>query len=443
MPDNDVVSRKSSKLSVAFGWIGIVTAVAGLLMTGGLGSWSMPYIEGYGGNQNPLVGIPNSAMFLADMGARLLQYRVGRGLLVISAISITIWVVANNNKTKNYVALGLVAITVGITGFGNVFEFSKKTPPIHLQRGYYMSSPWLGICTKDYTRKGLDVFSYGNRKKAFEGHSVAGVSQGLHTGWFENGQKSFEVNCVDGRNEGLQVGWHENGQKSFEYNLLNRNNEGFWNGFRQGSSRGWHENGQMSYEQNFVDGQQVSGTEWHENGQKASEATYGQEASGGLYTYWHDNGQLSSQRISEPGGVPGIGILTKWHPNGQKMSEVNYYDSFDNSHSIADHNKNGLATNWHRNGQKSFEKSWVKGRQHGAETRWYANGQMRVEENYVNGRADGTESKWYEDGQLESQMTYSDGDRVGVWTAWHWNGQIRYQSGGANDGRWDINGKPK
>jgi hypothetical protein len=101
MPDNDVVSRKSSKLSVVFGWIGIVTAVAGFLMIGGLGSWSMPYIEGYGGNQNPLVGIPNSLMFLADMSAHRLQNLVGRSLLAISAISITIWVIANNNKTKN------------------------------------------------------------------------------------------------------------------------------------------------------------------------------------------------------------------------------------------------------------------------------------------------------------------------------------------------------
>ena len=435
MPDNDVVSRKSSKLSVAFGWIGIVTAVAGLLMTGGLGSWSMPYIEGYGGNQNPLVGIPNSAMFLADMGAHLLQYRVGRGLLAISAISITIWVIANNNKTKNYVAMGLVAFTVGITGFGNVFDFSKKTAPIHLQPGHYFREPWLGICSEKYTRKGRDVFSYGNRQKAFEGHSVAGVSQGLHTGWYESGQKSFEVNCVDGRNEGLQVGWHENGQKTFEYNLLNRNYEG--------SSQGWHENGQMSYEKKYVGGQSVSSTSWHENGQKASEATYGQEALGGLYTYWHDNGQLSSLRISEPGGAHGVGTLTKWYANGQKSSEVNYYDSFDNSHGIADRNKNGLATTWHPNGQKILEESWVKGRPHGAETRWYENGQMRSEGNYVNGRADGTQSKWYKDGQLESQMTYSDGDRVGVWTAWHWNGQISYQSGGANDGRWDINGKPE
>lgn len=433
MPDNDVVSRKSSKLSVAFGWIGIVTAVAGLLMAGGLGSWSMPYIEGYGGNQNPLVGIPNSAMFLVDMGERLLQYRVGRGLLVISAISITIWVVANNNKTKNYVALGLVAITVGITGFGNLFESSKKTPPIHLQRGYYMSSPWVGICSKQYTRKGRDVFSYGNRQKAFEGHSVAGVSQGLHTGWYESGQKSFEVNCVDGQNEGLQVGWHENGQKSFEYSLLNGNRKGF--------SKNWHENGQMSDEENYVDGQTISRTEWHKNGQKASEETYGQDGSESLLTLWHDNGQLESQGTYKD-RVPQQNIVTTWHANGKKASEVHYDGITDDPESHPSAIKSGLETRWDPNGTKRSERSYVKGIlvQNNS---WYENGQMRSEED-GNGRGfNGTESRWYEDGQLESQMTYSDGEMVGVWTTWHRNGQKSFQQGGAGDGRWDIDGKPK
>ena len=440
MSDNNEVGKKPSKLAVAAGWIGLVTAVTGFLMIGGLDSWTMPFIKGYGGNQNPLVGIPNSAMFLVGLGGHLIQYAVGKGLLAISAISIAIWVITDNNKTKNYVALSLAAIVLGVAWYGNGSSSSKKTAPTHLQAGWYIRDPWMGICGDRYTRTGLDVFSYPNKKKVFEGHSVAGVSQGLQTGWYENGQKRFEVNCVNGENEGLQVGWHENGQKRFEKNFVN-------GGYV--SSTEWYENGQKSSESSRSGDEYVgtvTETGWYQNGQMASETTYDLEQSEKLVTVWHDNGQLKS-RVSYKDDLPQQDIVTTWHANGEKASEVHYDGITDDPNFAPSAIKSGLETSWYLNGQKHYEKSYVKGIQV-QDTSWYPNGQLWHEGSQHNNRGNGTAKMWYKNGQLESQMTYSDGVQVGVMTTWYENGQKRFQEEGISretpNGRvrqrWDSSG---
>jgi len=441
MSDNNEVGKKPSKLAVAAGWIGLVTAVTGFLMIGGLDSWTMPFIKGYGGNQNPLVGIPNSAMFLVGLGGHLIQYAVGKGLLAISAISIAIWVITDNNKTKNYVALSLAAIVLGVAWYGNGSSSSKKTAPTHLQAGWYIRDPWMGICGDRYTRTGLDVFSYPNKKKVFEGHSVAGVSQGLQTGWYKNGQKRFEVNCVNGENEGLQVGWHENGQKRFEKNFVNGEHV---------SSTEWYENGQKSLERSRSGDEYVgtaTETGWYQNGQMASETTYDLERSEKLVTVWHDNGQLKS-RVSYKDNLPQQDIVTTWHANGEKASEVHYDGITDDPNFAPSAIKSGLETNWYPNGQKSSEMSYLKGIQV-QETHWFENGQMSEEGTYPGDqRGSGTNRKWYKNGQLESQTTYADGHMVGVWTEWYENGQKRFQEEGISretpNGRvrqrWDSSG---
>ena len=443
--ETDEQNTETSKTGALSGRFAVVLALLGaaLIIFSGNGP-SMPYIEGHGGNQNPLVGIPNAAMSLVGMALAFVVFKTGQLMLVISAISTAIWVATNNNKTKNYVALGVVAMAVGIAGFGNVFEFSKKTAPMYLQPGYYPANPWMGICSAKYTRKGLDVFSYGNRQKAFEGHSVAGVSQGLHTGWYENGQKSFEVNCVDGKNEGLEVGWYENGQKSVEHNVL----KGEYGSPYEGLMQEWHENGQMSSETKLANGQSISYIAWHPNGQKAAEKTHGQEASEYLFTEWHDNGQLKSQGIFLRGGGPGNGTVTTWHANGIKATEVHYDGITDDPGVVPSAIKNGFETSWFKNGQKKYESSYVKGRLDGAQTGWYENGRMRIEKHFVNGQSSGTKKDWYEIGQMKSQMTYSDDYVVGVWTTWHANGQKSFQEEGISREtpkgtlrqRWDRSG---
>ena len=70
----------------------VLTAVAGvILLIGGTGSISIPYIEGGGGNQNPLVGISNAITFADNAAMHLVMLWVGGIMLLISVVGIVIW----------------------------------------------------------------------------------------------------------------------------------------------------------------------------------------------------------------------------------------------------------------------------------------------------------------------------------------------------------------
>jgi hypothetical protein len=75
-----------------FRTIVIISAVAGvILLIGGTGSISIPYIEGGGGNQNPLVGISNALTFADNAVIHIVMLVVGGVFLLFSAIGFIIW----------------------------------------------------------------------------------------------------------------------------------------------------------------------------------------------------------------------------------------------------------------------------------------------------------------------------------------------------------------
>ena len=285
----EVPVAKSSKAAGCFG----LSMVAGgaTVLSIGLAALMMGSALHTVDAQNPLVGIPAAIMWFIAMAVAYSAIPAGAIMLLIAFF---VWVVTNNNAFKNYVALGvvalgLVAIVVGVPRYGHDFDFSKKTslPPPYL-RPYgadgsgnlsHLES-WKSICRARYTREGVDVFYYplrsGNGAKGFEGHSVAGVSQGLQTGWYENGQKSFEMNCVDGQKEGLQVGWHEIGQKRFEYNIINGKREGF--------DQTWRRNGQVLLQQY-----------WDKSGTLRLRLSFDENGRAEVKEYWDTDGKPTSE----------------------------------------------------------------------------------------------------------------------------------------------------
>ena len=84
---SEKIPRGKKRLGIFFFLMGVVGA---LLMLASRYDWPVPYIEGFGGNQNPLVGIPNSIMFLGEFSARLLLIRAGAILLAGSVIAFVV-----------------------------------------------------------------------------------------------------------------------------------------------------------------------------------------------------------------------------------------------------------------------------------------------------------------------------------------------------------------
>ena len=307
-----------AKSSVVAGCFGLSMVAGGAtVLSIGLAALAMASSLHSVDAQNPLVGIPAAIMWFMAMAVAYSAIPAGAIMLSIAFFT---WVVTNNNAFKNYSALGVVAIVVGVVGYGSGFSFSKKIPPPYLRpnvagSSYSNHDPWASICKVEYTRKGVDVFNYPNRynngPKGFEGHSVDGVSQGLQTGWNKKGQKNFEVYCVDGKNDGLQVLWHSNGQKTSEYNFLN--------GKREGLQQEWSPFSQLLRNQTkYANGEMISYTSWDDDGQKTN---HRERISSKTPNVW-------SQQSWDKSGTLRLRSRLNINENGQdEVTEYEYWDA--------------------------------------------------------------------------------------------------------------------
>jgi hypothetical protein len=93
--DSGESNQQSEKTPKGKGFLGILVfliAVGGVVLIVMSGQDpSIPQIEGYGGNQNPLVGIPNVAIGAVGIFETFMYLLAGGALLVISLIGFAIW----------------------------------------------------------------------------------------------------------------------------------------------------------------------------------------------------------------------------------------------------------------------------------------------------------------------------------------------------------------
>jgi len=97
--DRDEPRKKSSLANKLLGIFVVLIAVGGavLIFIGTQGP-TVPLIEGFGGTQNPLVGIPNVAIGALGIFEVLFFIAAGIALLVISLIGLAIWKFFDRSK---------------------------------------------------------------------------------------------------------------------------------------------------------------------------------------------------------------------------------------------------------------------------------------------------------------------------------------------------------
>lgn len=105
-------------ISGCFGIFMAIIIVALLLSYLGI-SPMLPYIEGYGGNQNPFVGISNSGILFANAILSI----IGLVVLGVTSLIFIAWVAISNNTFKNYLASTVVAYAA-VAGIGKTLDIN-------------------------------------------------------------------------------------------------------------------------------------------------------------------------------------------------------------------------------------------------------------------------------------------------------------------------------
>lgn len=118
---------------ILFGTIVVLSAVAGvILLFGGMGGISIPYAEGFGGNQNPLVGIHNVRTFFTNSMLHSVMRFLGVVMLLISFVGIGVWRVAEPKRQKAiriYVVVSVVLIGLIVVDMWPSSSTEKKVDP--------------------------------------------------------------------------------------------------------------------------------------------------------------------------------------------------------------------------------------------------------------------------------------------------------------------------
>ena len=105
-------------ISGCFGIFMAIIIVALLLSALGI-SPMLPYIEGYGGNQNPFVGISNAGILFANA----ILWGIGLAVLGVTSLIFIAWVAISNDTFKNYLA-SIVVAYAAVAGIGKTFDIN-------------------------------------------------------------------------------------------------------------------------------------------------------------------------------------------------------------------------------------------------------------------------------------------------------------------------------
>ena len=145
----------------------------------------LPYIDGYGGNQNPFVGIPNSGIFFANA----ILWFAGLAVLGVMSLIFIAWVAISNDTFKNYLASIVVAYAavagVGLVGSSRESTLRSSHGP-HVSTGF-QCDPRLGAsggavgCADDRCAGGAECpgraagFGDDGRDRDFRGDRTRGA----------------------------------------------------------------------------------------------------------------------------------------------------------------------------------------------------------------------------------------------------------------------------
>lgn len=282
-------SEKTPKGKRFLGILVILIAVGGtaLIFTSGQ-DWSTPYITGGGGNQNPLVGIPNAAIFFGESVGRIFVLLAGGILLVIAAIGFVIWRTSSRPwRTVARLSAFVFVVTAVVATISTVSDNKlerEKTHAKNVLRGNNMNE-W-----GQPHAPGPFVDYYDSGEKAVEGqYDVNQKMSGLWTVWRETGEVRWEATYADGLKDGMSKSWTPGhvGPDEMEYRsgqnlhakiyfadgqMMQESNSTFGeDGKLHDSTTEWYESRQVRVQWIHIDGQLHSVNEWYENGQKLSE----------------------------------------------------------------------------------------------------------------------------------------------------------------------------
>ena len=320
--DTHEQSEKTSLGKKLLGIFVILIAVGGaLLMLASRYDWPVPYIEGFGGNQNPLVGIPNSMIFLGEMSARVFLARVGAILLAGSVIAFVVGFLIWRTSSRPWRTVARLSASVfvvtAVVAFSSTISDNRlerqKTHAENVLRGNNMNI-W-----RQLHAPGPFVDYYDNGQKAVEGqYDVNQKMSGLWTGWRETGEVRWEGTFVDGLSDGMFKYWtaghvrpserefgaghslhglwyYADGQikgESISTRVERDSNSSFGYGdyvWHQ-SITGWYPSQKVKYQSNSIHGTLQNQITWFENGQKESEKVLSETQNYWIERRWTSRG---------------------------------------------------------------------------------------------------------------------------------------------------------
>ncbi|NKI25491.1 hypothetical protein HCG49_02820 [Arenibacter sp. 6A1] len=334
-------------------------------------------------NQNPLIGIPIAFVWLVSTIASSIGF-------IILIINLVLWIVINNNRLKNYVALSLVLI-IALSVSYNYYTDHQRANGITIE--YYGDGSGFkeseGELCNGYKIGKWVYYHYGGIPSLERTYVIIDVVTNRRV---DTKNKSFkfglpEDSWLKSVEEGLTSHWDEQGQ------LVSQGMESIGN--RVGIWKTWYPSGAKESETNHED---HSETHWYENGVKKSFSNYGYGVAG-FKQEWNEKGQLISER--------------EYNKDGDFVDAVygRFFIDYESSHytayeprNISDSNKKNVG--FYRNGNKKYEFDWVDGKTKGPVKEWFINGQQKSEMYWVDHQEDGTWKSWNYDGSLQSEKIY-------------------------------------
>jgi antitoxin component YwqK of YwqJK toxin-antitoxin module len=334
--DSGESNQQSEKTPKGKGFLGILVfliAVGGVVLIVMSGQDpSIPQLESWGGDQNPLVGIPNAV--IGGLGfLESLMYLVAGGILLVIALVVYIILRKSPRPLRTvalisafvFVVFCGVAINSTISDNKRDEERARRTAEkVENQKrfsGRYETFEDQLLKYHEPHPPGPFNEYYKRGNKGVEGnYDLNGKMDGQWTRWQSGGELQWTGTLVDGLFEGTLstyewVPWLSKGTKKerddvyrlgaiqqtttydfhgkkeseVDYRIgIKRHATGYWNTGDErkkqevtytdqgmvGPETRWYRNGQTAYQSIFVDGEKVSETCWYDSGEIKSQTTY-------------------------------------------------------------------------------------------------------------------------------------------------------------------------
>jgi len=284
-------NQQSEKTRKGKGFLSIIVfliAVVGVsLIVVSMQGPTIPQIEGYGGNQNPFVGIPNVAIAAFGIFGTIFFLFAGGMLLVVAFV---VYLISKSARPlRNFACIfAFVFVVIAIVFATETIEDNKQdSERIHFANilGGHDIDKW----RRPHAPGPFEDY-YDSGEKAVEGqYDVNKKMSGLWTQWRVTGEVAGQQIYVDGLLDGTVRSWPPGHVRPNEsvYRFGQRlHSASFFadgsieqesnytvgeDGKPHSSTTGWYESGEVRFQMSHINGVLHSATNWYENGQKKSE----------------------------------------------------------------------------------------------------------------------------------------------------------------------------